>query len=339
MTPAPRFVIRTDAGAEIGLGHLRRCLALARALRAAGADASFFVDGDASPAEGAGFEVRPVASGRDLADVCHSARHGAPRTVVVDSYVIGAPYLRGLGEAGLRVMVIDDLADRELDVDLVVNPSPAAGRLSYRGAARTQYLLGSRFALLQPEFATPPARRTADRARRLLVTIGGGDGAGFTAAVVGWIAAGLDEVTIDVVIGPWFAGAERLHALAARAAGSILLHERPHDMRRLMLGADLAVSGGGQTTYELAATGTPTLAIEMADNQAANLAALAEAGTLVAVGAAADPDLPAALTAELTALVKDRERRAEMSRRARAVVDGGGARRVAEAVLALGAAA
>jgi UDP-2,4-diacetamido-2,4,6-trideoxy-beta-L-altropyranose hydrolase len=336
---APRFAIRTDAGAEIGLGHLRRCLALARALRAAGADASFFVDGDASPADGAGFEVRRVAAGRDLADVCESAGRAGARAVVVDSYVVGAPYLRGLGEAGFRVVVIDDLADRELEVDLVVNPSPAAVGLRYRAAARTQYLLGSRFALLQPEFAAPPTRRTAERARRLLVTIGGGDVDGFTAAVVGWIAACLDDVTLDVVIGPWFAGAEELRSVAARAGSSIRLHERPHDMRRLMLGADLAISGGGQTTYELAATGTPAIAIEMADNQAASLAALAEAGTLVAVGAAADPDLESALTAELAALVKDRDRRAEMSRRARAAVDGHGARRVAKAVLALGAAA
>jgi hypothetical protein len=77
----------------------------------------------------------------------------------------------------------------------------------------------------------------------------------------------------------------------------------------------------------------------MAGNQAANLDALAAAGTLVAVGAATDPGLESVLTAELTALAKDGERRAEMSRRGRAAVDGQGASRVADVVLALGAAA
>lgn len=339
MTAPPLVVMRTDAGAAIGLGHLRRCLALARALRAAGADACLFVDGDAGPAEDAGFELRRVRRASDLADVLACAERGGAHAVVVDSYALDAAYVRRLGEGGRPVVVVDDLGDRELDVDLVVNPSPAAATGRYRGGTRTRYLLGPRFALLQPEFAGPVARHTAERAHRLLVTVGGGDPDGFTAAVVGWAAASLEDVRLDVVVGPWFAGAESLRAAATRAGGGIRLHERPPDMRRLMLEADLAISGGGQTTYELAATGTPALAIEMADNQAASLAALAEAGTLVAVGRAGSPDLESTLTAELTALAKDRERRAAMSRRARAAVDGRGARRVAEALLALGVAA
>jgi spore coat polysaccharide biosynthesis predicted glycosyltransferase SpsG len=110
-------------------------------------------------------------------------------------------------------------------------------------------------------------------------------------------------------------------------------------MRRLMLEADLAISGGGQTTFELAATGVPTVAIRMAKNQTLTLETLAEAGALVRGGDAEDPALAASVTAALETLLEDGDRRAAMSRRAREAVDGRGVLRVASEVRALGAAA
>jgi UDP-2,4-diacetamido-2,4,6-trideoxy-beta-L-altropyranose hydrolase len=106
-----------------------------------------------------------------------------------------------------------------------------------------------------------------------------------------------------------------------------------------MLAAGLAISGGGQTTFELAATGTPTVAIRLADNQTLTLETLAEAGALIQAGDAGDPALADAVAAAVERLIKDGDRRLEMSERARAAVDGQGAARVAREILALQAAA
>ena len=339
MTARPRVVVRTDAGAGIGLGHLRRCVALAKALRAAAADVCFLVSAPDGALADIGFEMRAVVSARDLADTLALARASGARTVVVDSYALDTAYLQALAEAGCRVIAIDDPGERQLPVDLVVNPSARPGRPRYRGAAHTRLLLGPRYAMLQPEFAERVDRRPGDPVRRVLLTVGGGDPAGFTAGLVRAGALALDGVRLDVVVGPWFAGVAELRALAGGSGGAIVVHEQPRDMRALMLAAGLAISGGGQTTFELAATGTPTVAIRLADNQTLTLETLAEAGALIQAGDAGDPALADAVAAAVERLIKDGDRRLEMSERARTAVDGQGAARVAREILALQVAA
>ena len=339
MTQAPSVIIRTDASADIGLGHVRRCLALARALAASGSDVRFRIAGDAGALADAGFAARSVTAPQDLADALDEARALGARVIVVDSYTLATPYFRALVDAGLRVVAIDDPAERELPVDIVVNPSATSTRPRYRGAPQTRYLLGPGYAMLQPEFAQPVERDATGPVRRVLLTIGGGDPTGLTALLVRAATACLAGIELHVVVGRWFAAQAELRALATGSGGAVVLHEQPRDMRRLMLAADVAISGGGQTTFELAATGVPTVAIRLADNQTLTLETLETAGALVCAGDANDPELAAGVTATLATLIKDGDRRGDMSRRARTAVDGRGALRVAAEVRTLGDAA
>jgi UDP-2,4-diacetamido-2,4,6-trideoxy-beta-L-altropyranose hydrolase len=342
MTATPRVVFRADAGPDIGLGHARRCLTLAGALRELGVESLFVFAGEGRAREwlqASDFEVLPVEPARDLAGTLEHCRARQVPVIVVDTPAREAGYLPGLTGAGLRVVVIDDLADHELPVDLVVNPSAGAGTLPYRGRARTRFLLGSSYALLRPAFGQAGARSVPDRARRVLVTVGGGDPDDLTSRLVGWAAQALGAVEQDVVVGPFTTRSQALRVAVDAAGGRVAIHEDPKDVASLMLSADVALCGGGQTTYELAATGTPAVAIRLADNQTLNLTALAEAGTLVWVGDAGDADLGARIGRALADLAADAERRARMSRQGQALVDGRGAGRVARAIAALGVAA
>jgi UDP-2,4-diacetamido-2,4,6-trideoxy-beta-L-altropyranose hydrolase len=342
MTARPRVVFRADAGSEIGLGHARRCLTLAGALRELGVESVFVFTGDARAREwlqASDFQVVAVEPARDLAGTLEYCRVRRVPVIVVDTPSRAPGYLTALTGAGLRVVVIDDLADHELPVDLVVNPAAGAATLPYRGGAHTRFLLGASYALLRPAFGRAGARRVSDRTRRVLVTVGGGDPDDLTSRLVSWTARALDAVEQDVIIGPFTAPGAALRIAVDAAEGRVALHEDPKDIASLMLSADLALCGGGQTTYELAATGTPALAIRLADNQTLNLTSLAEAGTLAWVGDAGDADLAARVGAALAALAGDRKRRARMSRQGQVLVDGRGAGRVAREIVALGAAA
>ena len=338
MTATPRVVFRADAGPDIGLGHARRCLTLAGALRELGVESLFVFAGAARAREwlqASDFEVLPVEPASDLAGTLAHCRVRQVPVIVVDTPAREAGYLTGLTGAGLRVVVIDDLADHELPVDLVVNPSAGAGRLRYRGAARTRFLLGASYALLRPAFQAG-ARGIPERARRVLVTVGGGDPDDLTSRLVGWAAQALGAVEQDIVVGPFTTRSRALRVAVDAAGGRVAIHEDPKDVASLMLSADVALCGGGQTTYELAATGTPAVAIRLADNQTLNLTALAEAGTLVWVGDAGDADLGARIGRALADLAADAERRARMSRQGQTLVDGRGAGRVAREIAALG---
>ena len=324
-----RVMFRTTGGETIGLGHVRRSLALADGLRTLGTEARFSIAGDRRAVElirVAGFEATLVAA----------APVGVPPhdvdVVVVDDYGVSAADLARLASKRM-VAVIDDVADRALDVQMVINGSAGASGLRYRVGPRTRLLLGPQFIPLRAEFAEPPARTVAGMVKRLLLTVGGGYPGAIIERLLATARRALPNASIDVIVGPLAASAEKLARVARTDEGAVMLHEGPKDVRALMLAADLAISGGGQTLYELAATGTPTVGVRIADNQMLNLHNLQAEGTLLSLGDAAGADLETALTSALRTLAESRERRAAMSQRGRALVDGHGAARVAKALL------
>src|SRR5882762_7525398 len=179
----------------------------------------------------------------------------------LDSYGFTPDDLAVFVAAGRPVAVFDDTANRELPVDLVINGGAGARALPYRGGPRTRYLLGPSYLALRPEFAEAAPRTIHDDVRRALVTLGGADPGRLVAPLVRWAIAGLGAITLDVVAGPLVDDVASVRAAVGAVAGPVVLHESPKHLRDLMLAADLAVTGGGQTVYELAATGTPMVAI------------------------------------------------------------------------------
>lgn len=333
----PVVVFRTCGGATVGLGHVRRCMTLAQALAAEGAEVHFVVD--AEPTVEAilrqhGFDVMCVGSD-DEPELCETARAACAwgaQALVCDSYAIRGEYLAGLPVP--VVAVIDDLADRPLPVGLVINPAAGACALAYETEAGTKLLLGPDYALLRAEFAQEPTREIRPTVQRVLITVGGADPFDLTPRLIACTQQALGRLRVDVVVGPfWSAESQGGLSRAAAADGAVTLHHDPAGMRELMLAVDLAIAGGGQTVYELAATGTPAVALQLAPNQRGNLRGLAEGGALVWAGDARDPDLTTLVGDALTAVANDRERRQAMSRCGRRLVDGQGARRVARALL------
>jgi spore coat polysaccharide biosynthesis predicted glycosyltransferase SpsG len=235
-------------------------------------------------------------------------------------------------------VAIDDLADRFLDVDLVVNGSPNAPALAYRVAGGCRLLLGPEYALLRPTYQGCPARRAPDEVSRVLVTLGGSDPLGLTEPTVQAVRRALPRAAVDVLLGPLFRPIPGLDALAAASAGQIRLHRGVDDPVALMSQAELAVSAGGQTLYELAATGLPTVALSMASNQEGNLSTLMAVPTLLraSLSTSAGAAEWSAVTEAVRRLAADRDLRQRMSDGGQKLIDGRGATRVATAVLALG---
>jgi spore coat polysaccharide biosynthesis predicted glycosyltransferase SpsG len=282
-----------------------------------------------------GFEIRHIPAKKDVeSTICHCKEFSID-ALVADSYELPTSYFEVVGKAARVLAVLDDLANRELPVTLVVNGSVGADKVRYRGAPHTMYLLGSRYTVLRPEFSETPAKVMRDVIERVLVTLGGSDLHGLTPRLMQWIAATLPGVKQDVVVGPLFSQVDAIRQMAQELAGRITIHQTPADMRMLMLNADVAVCGGGQTTYELAATGTPAIAIRTADNQTYNLEGLSTKGVLVWAGDVFDCDLQEKVLRHIGALAGDTARRAAMMRRGRTLVDGQGAERVAAVLLTL----
>src|SRR2546422_523168 len=139
MSGVMSVVFVTEASPEVGLGHLRRCQALATALRRRGTSSRFLVEGEASVT---GPEVVPLGWTRDPALACAAVAESRDDAVIVDSYRATPELFERLRAVAGCVVAIDDVADRRLPAHLVVNGSFGATRLWYRGAPDTRFLLG-----------------------------------------------------------------------------------------------------------------------------------------------------------------------------------------------------
>jgi len=337
----------THAGPAIGLGHVRRCLALARAWAQDGAALAFLAPGAGAALERAVPELTAAgAAGVDVADMPWDREPDAARArladlgadvAVVDSYAATPALVASLAEIAGRVAVVDDLADRPLPADIVINGGIAAESLGYGrlAAARrdrpdTRYLLGPRYALIDPRFgAAQPERPRPSHVRSVLIALGGAPAPELLTAAADAALDAVPGASVDVAAGPF--GPRGVGARAER----VTVHGDAPDMRALMRAADLAVTGAGVTLYELAATGTPAVVVQIADNQGPNAAGFAAAGSALLAGRAGDGDLRDRIAAAVSRLAGDPALRAELAARGQALVDGRGALRAAREIAAL----
>lgn len=339
------ILFRVDAGAGVGLGHVQRCLALAEALKRAGA-ASVFVsqasDDTRHRVESAGATFMPLstdngASGSDtdrLAVEALAHTLGA-RAIVLDSYAISAEYLALVRASGHIAVAIDDLAREPLSAHLVINGGAQAEQLPYQSATGdTRFLLGPRFALLRPR-ATDARRPASDPVQQVLITVGGDDSTGTTPTLIDLVSQATGVFDVVVAVGPFSQGLADVEAASRRSRLAVTIVRGANGLADLIARADLAISAAGQTLYELAMMGTPTIAVELFDNQAGSLAALSKAGVVKTVGRVTEAGFGARLLTELNQLLTDSAERARLSHAGRHMVDGRGADRVAAAILEL----
>ena len=339
------LAVRADAGPGIGAGHVMRCLALAQAWKRAGGRAVLV--GRVAPAtlaarlERDGLPVVvPAPDDADGAAAFARVRADAAGEPgahwgVLDGYAFGPEFQADARRDG-PLLVLDDLAAGPVHADAVLNQNFHAPSLSYDADPDTALLAGPRYALLREEFLRRPraARRFPERARTVLVTLGGADPDNATAGVLAALAGAGDPAPgVAVVVGPANRHAESLARTLAAAPFPGRLLRDPPDLVERMAAADLVVTAGGSTCLELCFCGAPMAVVVLAANQAPGTAALARAGAAVSLGVPGAGD-PAATTAVLAALLGDAARRRALSAAAAALVDGRGGERVAAALLA-----
>lgn len=298
-----KAVMLAEAGATVGFGHLTRCVALHDALMSLGCQCELVVAGKA-PSHVVGTRNSRIQDWR-LPKTAVEYVTGVD-IAVVDSYVADVGVYEAVAEAASVAVYLDDTARLSYPRGVVVNGSPEAQRIGFRTRQDTTLLLGVRYQLLRAEFEAAAERFIRQNVDRVLVISGGSDAGGIRDGMVASVEIAYPAAVIDVVKAP-------------RSAV---------EMRDAMLAADVAVSAAGQTLYELAVTGTPAVAVCVADNQVPQALAFERAGAIRLFGAWDESGARERLVA-MTAALEPRSAREAMSASARALVDGRGAERVA----------
>ena len=345
MTRTPRILFYADGGPLVGGGHVMRCLTLAQALMARGAECAFVAPPEVkavidafAPTLGAHKVEALFAPDDDLEGqvlACQRlAAHRAPDWLVVDHYRLDARLEQGLRAPGRRIMVLDDHASRPRDCDLMLDPGYGRAAEAYGDLVPgwTKVLAGPAFALVRPEFAEARAEALALRpqVRRILVSLGLTDVGAISERVVRALLPVLDGVTVDVAFG---SGASSLKTLRALGHAQVNLHVDARDMASLMSEADLCIGAGGSSVWERACLGLPAVTVVLADNQRDLARSMAADGLTLAVDTHL-PNFEAKLVEAFKTLAGDVALRPAMSARLAGLCDGQGAGRVAEAMLA-----
>ena len=339
------IAFRTDASSAIGLGHLRRCISLAQALRETGGDSRFVMrasDIDAAAivtADGFRVEILPhtLAAENDADAFCDLIEPDLPRWVVVDHYAIDASWHRRVRHRwNCSIAAIDDLADRQLDVDALIdhNLVPKPGHKTRYASVMTRepaaWLCGPRFALLGPAYAKAAKLTIESTVRSIGIFLGGTDPSAMTPLVVeACRTVAKFNGPIEVASTSANAGLADLQAIAAVDTALTLSVDLP-DLASFHARHGLQVGAGGGATWERCCIGVPTLALCVAENQRAVVPALHELDVIRTV----DSNDAASIGTAVAGLLEDREARRQLSDAGRALVDGRGATRIALSLMA-----
>jgi UDP-2,4-diacetamido-2,4,6-trideoxy-beta-L-altropyranose hydrolase len=333
----PRILFVADAGPAVGGGHVMRCLTLAGALEAEGAACRFI----APPAVEAILDAfapetaRALAASTAPADLAQAVAAEVFDAVVFDHYGLAESDHRPMAQ-GRATLVIDDLADRPLGADLLLDSGPARRAEDYLGLTPdgVRLLLGPQYAPVRPEFAALREQALAWRGEpvgRVLVSLGLTDVDGITGRVVERLRPKVSEVGIDIVLGAEAPSLASLAKIAKRDTRIALHIDSPH-MARLTAEADIGIGAAGSSTWERCSLGLPSLMVVLADNQRAAAQTLAEREAALVVDAE-DPDFDAAFDRALRRLTTDAPLRRQLAAASAELCDGRGAPRVAEAFL------
>ena len=322
-------LIRCDGGGKFGYGHVKRMVALARALRDCESIGVLFAlhgtPDAALPIRRAGFEAVMIDSHDDLAALIQKQE---PDLLLLDGREgPSRQELERLRQDIPIVAVIDDGSDTRLAADFAYYPPvPQTKTLDWTGA-RTVPRIGWEWSLLGLNPHLTPVHAMSARPT-LLVAMGGSDPLGLTLRAAQALAP-LDPVfRIRFVIGTGMADAAKVAAHVVSLKDNYETVEGADDLATEYAAADLALCAFGVTAYELAAFGVPAIYLGLTEDHVRSAGAFEAAGMGQSLGVASQVS-DGEILAAVKALMGDAGRRREMRNAGFATLDGNGAARIA----------
>ncbi|MDH5716650.1 MAG: UDP-2,4-diacetamido-2,4,6-trideoxy-beta-L-altropyranose hydrolase [Spirochaetia bacterium] len=267
-----KIIFRADASVEIGTGHVMRCLTLAEALKEKQAEVEFIcldLPGNlASFIKTKAFAINMVSNNLQALSILEEKR---PDWLIIDNYDIDESWEKKTRPFVKKIMVIDDLANRKHDCDILLDQNYGAEELGYEKIVppNCKLLLGPKYALLRKEFLEARDKIRQDKndkyeINKIMIFMGGSDPENITEKA---LDAVLDfNLHIDVVIGASNPHKQKLEKKIIKYK-DVVLHTQISNMAEIMANADLCIGAGGSATWERFCIGLPAITVITAENQ------------------------------------------------------------------------
>lgn len=258
-------VILTEGGKDYGFGHVARCSSIFQAFQYFNVSPRFFVNGDDSVRSillDIDFEVFDWTNDLSLifqADI-----------VVIDSYHVDLQFYNKLSEKIPLVVYIDDNNRLKYPKGIVVNGTLDVSNINYSRRENIKYLVGNEFIPLRKDFWNVPKLKIKNFIETILIMMGGNDLRDLTPKILKLLNDNFPNVNKKVIIADSFNNIPKIESLENDTV-KLIYSPNSNEVVNAMSTVDLAVSASGQTLYELACIGVPTIAIGIIDNQKNNI--------------------------------------------------------------------
>ena len=344
-----KMIIRADANTQIGTGHVMRCIALAQAWQDQGGTVTFLGRCESEALRqriiDEGFDFIPIEKPHpdpsDLEETLKSLlairnpQSAIRNWLVLDGYHFTPDYQRQIKKAGHRLLVIDDMAHLDhYHADILLNQNVHASKLHYFCDRDTLKLLGCEYVLFRREFLKYKSwrRQIPNKAKNVLVTMGGSDPDNVTLKVIEALnTLNTPGIEVKIVVGPSNPHFPKLRDVVRHAPCAMDCVKNETHMPELMAWADLAVTAGGSTCWELAFMGVPFIVLVLAENQESAAPELHSYGAAISLDGHIE-SLANALSSAIQVLITGPEKCQQMCIKGRNLVIGDGAEHVLKAM-------
>ncbi len=325
-----KVAIVTEGLYNRGYGHITRCLSLYQAFEERNLFPTLFINGDD--------ECKPFIpeTRHEIFDWLNNQDELIKKIsdsdiVIVDSYLAPLDLYQRIASVATLAVYIDDYMRLDYPEGIVVNGSINAEQLGYTNKAGTAYLLGSKYTPLRKDFWTGREKIIKGDIQSVLITFGGQDLENLTPRLLRMLVRNQPELKKNIVVGSGFRNVDLINE-AKDDQTEIFYSPSAAEMMRIMLESDIAISAAGQTIYELARIGVPTIAITVAQNQENNLTGWIKEEFLTTYFNYETVNLENRLLVVFNSY-GERDVRLKLSAIGRKKVDGLGARRIIQSIL------
>jgi UDP-2,4-diacetamido-2,4,6-trideoxy-beta-L-altropyranose hydrolase len=322
--------IITEGFQNTGYGHITRCLSLYQAFEERNIIPTFFINGDEQAKKYLGDSNYKLISWLTHPTKLISEINGSD-ILIIDSYHAGKEYYETLSKLSKISLFLDDYMRLDYPAGIILNGTMNSETFPYKKNPASQFLLGAKYIPIRKEFWNPPVRKINQTISSILITYGGQDIRGLTIPTYKSILNNFPQVKKTLVVGNGDAGKREFEKLKDDWT-EVFYSIDAAKMFELMLSSDITISAAGQTLYELAVTGTPTIAVAVADNQRNNILEWKKNGFLIDPIFHGDSNHQKKIIEQLSAM-QSVSLRKKLCAKGKSSVDGQGSRRVIEILL------
>lgn len=321
-----RVKIFTEGGKDIGLGHISRCSSLYNEIANRGILVDFIVYGDIGKIDFLNYINIINENWLDKEYLLNNLT--LDDYIIVDSYKATKEIYNFISENTKKALFIDDIGRIAYPEGIILNPSLDSSHIDYSYSSNRVLLSGPEYVILRDPFRAVKREGISNEVKRVLIMMGGTDVRGLTPLIIDNICRNMQNIEFNIVTG-----SEDLEKIKSQISetNNITFHNNldAAQMMELMMSSDLAITAAGQTIYELLATQTPFVAVQVIENQENNIKSLLKYNPEQIVLRHDDSDFLSNLNKALE-IFSDVEYRKNYNRKYTDLVDGYGSRRIVD---------